>query len=353
MADRLPQNPLTARFPALGPRLQPGSLGLFPTAIERIAQPLPGGGELWVKREDQSGLRYGGNKVRKLEFLLPPLAGQRVLTFGAYGSNHVIAASLYGQPLGIAVDAVLGPQPLSPRVRRALLAQLGAGARLWPCRSYLTVPLALLRAAARRPLAHWVPPGGSSPLGNLGWWAGGLEIAAQVAAGLAPPFDAVYVAAGSGGTAAGLLLGLGAASRQLVAVAVVPWPALSESGIRRQAAAAQALVARLHPAPFRPPPIGPQLRLYRQQLGPGYGLPTAASEQASRYAADCGLHLDPTYTAKCFAALLADAQAGRLSGRRVLFVHTYNGRDLDPLVAAARPTALPAWLQARLRSGGG
>lgn len=346
-------------FPELAERLPYRPLGEFPTAIERIAAPLPGGGELWVKREDQSGLAYGGNKVRKLELLLadPPQGPKtrRLVTLGAYGSNQVLAAAIYGRPLGFSIEAVTFPQPITERVRRTVQAQLGAGAQLVPCRTQAGLaiewPLAVLRAHRQRPPALTMPPGASSPLGNLGWWSGGLEIAAQVRAGLAPRFDAVYVALGSGGTAAGLLLGLGSAARELVAVRAAPWPAASETVVRWHAGRCRALLGQLL---GRSPHfvLGPNLRIEGRFIGPGYGHATPLAQQAIEHGARLGMRLDPTYTGKTFAALLGDAQAGRLAGKRVLFINTHNSRDIGSFVSAGSLDGLPGWLAARLRAGG-
>lgn len=344
-------------FPALAGRLPYRSLGQFPTAIERIPTELPGGGELWVKREDQAGEKYGGNKVRKLELILADAQPRRLVTIGAYGSNQVLAAAIYGRSLGFSVEAVLFPQPVTGRVRRIVQAQLGAGAELVLCRTQaglaIAWPRALWRASRARPPSLTVPPGGSSALGTLGWWSGGLEIAGQVRAGSAPRFDAVYVALGSGGTAAGLLLGLGSAARELVAVRVAPWPAASETMVRFYAQRSRKLLAKyLGTQPTLAE--GPRLRVDGRFIGQGYGYATQQAQQAIEHARSLGIGLDPVYTGKTFAALLADAQAGRLRGKRVLFINTYNSRDISSLVSAGErlTAALPAWLAARLAAAG-
>jgi D-cysteine desulfhydrase len=354
-------------FPELGesrpdrrPPLRHLSLGQFPTAIERIAGPLPGGVELWVKREDQAGDLYGGNKVRRLEFLFAnqlstengadSRPSKRILTIGAYGSNHVLATGLYGRALGYSVEAVLYPQPITDRVRGAVRAAAGAGIALRLCRTYFGVPVAL--AAAKRqappdaPPAHLVFPGGVDTSGALGWWSGGLEIAAQVATGQAPRFDAVYVALGAGDTTTGLLLGLGNAAQEIVGVRVVPWPVASGLGVRLLARRVRALLSRRYGL-VTPGGPTPRLRVEGGYVGRGYGHPTPWGERAIARAADFGLSFDPTYTGKVFAALLADAEAGRLRGKRVLFIHTFNSRDTRALVAAGDAARLPGWLVAR------
>lgn len=375
---------LLERFPGLAGRLPYRSLGRFPTAIERATGLVSPRVELFVKREDQAAELYGGNKVRKLELLLGepvggpgdratpraerstdlsgPVRRPRLIAYGTYGSNYTLATGLFGRALGYEVAAVLYPQPLTALVRDRLHEQLGADMRLWVCPSYLQVPLLRARARRERPVSPGDPgglgpatvietaPGGSSPLGTLGWVSGGLEIADQVAAGVAPRFDAVYAALGSGGMVAGLWLGLGAAAAELVAVRVVPWPIASRTTVRWLAGRTESLLRSLHPGPPPRLPPRPRLRLDGRWVGGGYAHPTPAGLAAMARAAAAGLQLEPTYTGKTLAALLADADAGRLDGKRVLFIHSYNSVDLSALRAHGAEQPLPGWLVRRFQA---
>src|SRR5690349_596563 len=97
------------------------ALGRFPTRVERVDGILPPAVELWVKREDESGTLYGGNKVRKLEFLFGDARARgctRLETFGGWGAHHVLATALYGAQAGFRVGATLVPQPLDGHVRQ-------------------------------------------------------------------------------------------------------------------------------------------------------------------------------------------------------------------------------------------
>src|SRR5690606_757705 len=122
---------------------------------------------------DQSGLPYGGNKVRKLEFLLAharALGATRLVTAGATGSHHALATTVYGRQLGFDVTLCLFPQPLTDHVRRVLLLDHALGAELrWTPRME-TIPLALFRArhAYRKERIFVVAPGGADPIGTLG-----------------------------------------------------------------------------------------------------------------------------------------------------------------------------------------
>ncbi len=300
------------------PRL---ALGTFPTPVERVDGLLPKSVELWVKREDQSGPLYGGNKVRKLEFLLGDARARgsdRIATIGGFGSHHVLATAIYGRAHGFSVSAVLFPQPMSEHVDKQLRADVAAGAHLSKTRGYLGVPLAVLRAQRG---ATWIPGGGSSPLGTLGYVEAAREIEAQIAAGELLRPDAIYVALGSGGTAAGLLAGL-TFDVDLVAVRVVDRVVANAMKVRRLARASRRL------AEIRRHDFSARLRVLHGFFGGAYGRATAAADAAVHRAANIGLRLEPTYTGKAMAALLAHAASGQLDGKRVLFLQTYNGVDL-------------------------
>ena len=321
-------------------------LGRFPTRVERVDGLLPSSVELWVKREDESAAAYGGNKVRKLEFLLGEARARgcgRVVTFGGTGSHHVAATAIHARRSGFEVEAILVPQPLDAHVRELVLAEQAAGAQLHGVRSYLEVLPARLRARAAG--TAWLAGGGSSPIGTLGWVSGGLELSAQVAGGRAAATRLVYAALGSCGTVAGLWWGLrGPRPPELVAVRVVGGPACGETATR---VLARRVARLLDGVGELPPGEPPRLRVETRFLGAGYGHPSAASQAATAIAAQHGLRLDPIYTGKVLAAILDDARAGRLDGKRVVLLHSFSGVDLLPLVARAPgPAVLPARLRA-------
>jgi len=312
-----------ARLPLLG----------GPTAIERVAGVGPHEG-VWVKREDRAGTLYGGNKVRKLEWLLGDAleAGRDVLTAGTAGSNHLVATSVYGRAVGVHVLGVVAPQPDTPTARRNARILHAHAERLWVARTEPAVPFEFARAwAATRLFAGAAPAvfpiGGSSPLGALGWVGAGLELAAQIDAGELPVPDRVYVALGSGGTVAGLLVGLRLAGlpTEVVAVRAAPSWLASPLRVQRLARATLALLRR-HGAPAVS--LG-GVRYVEGHYGAGYALPTSASVDATARAADAGLTLEGTYTAKAYAAMLAEPGGARL------FVHTANSWPLEPLLATA------------------
>jgi 1-aminocyclopropane-1-carboxylate deaminase/D-cysteine desulfhydrase-like pyridoxal-dependent ACC family enzyme len=340
---------LLARYPDLGASVPWISLGQLPTPIarlERLGQRL--GVELWVKRDDLSGAVYGGNKVRKLEHLLAEAqrrAARALVTVGGIGSNHVVATAIYGRQLGLPTRAIVVPQPVTPHVRQVLEQLRALQVELVPCSSRLGVPLALIRArrGLERPLV--IPPGGSSPLGTLGYVAAGLELAAQIERGELPMPDDIFVTLGSGGTLVGLRLGLALArlTCQLVGVRVVEWPFISRAWLRILLARTAALLRRAGV-----PDTGalPTMTLVHDQLGGQYGRSTVAGQTAIDLAMETeGLKLDSTYTGKTMAALIARSRA-RSHARRVLFWHTLNSRDTVCATppSSPLPETIRAWL---------
>jgi D-cysteine desulfhydrase len=319
---------LTQRLGALD--LPHTPLGAWPTPIERLEHlGAQRGAAVWVKRDDLSAPRYGGNKVRKLELLLGAAlrAGCRsVLTVGGVGSNHVVATATHAAALGLATQAVVFPQPETEHVRANAARAQALGVTLFPCGSRLAVPLAWRRTRRLCPEAYAIGPGGSSPLGTVGYVAAACELAEQIAAGELPAPDEIVVALGSGGTAAGLLLGCAVAGLRttIVAVRVVEWPLVSGPAVRWLAHRTARLLERAG-AKLPRPRCAPRLELVGDQLGRGYGHVTAAGAHAVSIAREeAGLHLETTYTGKAFAALLARVD-GVARDRRVLFWNTYGG----------------------------
>ncbi len=325
-------------------------LATLPTDVER----LPGvsratGAEVWCKRDDRTAAPYGGNKVRKLEWLLGDARARGcdvLVTTGAYGSHHVLATAIYGRQQGFDVHAIMVPQPWSPHVEEQLRADLKAGAQLHPVRSYPGVVARMaavatrLRLAGKRPFL--VGPGGSSPVGALGYVEAGLELARQIDAGEIAEPDAIYIAAGSGGSAAGAAIGLAAAgvTARLVAVRVTDRIAINRATLGQLVRRTVHLLRR---ADQRFPAVTREalrnLVIDPSQLGPGYGAPTEAAEEAARLVLEDGLAMEPTYTSKAFAALIADAREGR--SKRPLFIHTLSSAPMAPLVEGAPPA--PEW----------
>ena len=323
------------------PRLR---LADLPTPVEPVD--VGGPAPLWVKREDISATPYGGNKVRKLEWTLPQAAarGGHIVTVGAVGSHHALATAFYGAREGIRVHVVLIPQPDHPHVRENAAITARYAHRVWPAANEAAAGVAIVRAylaawreAGRRPLLLWI--GGSTPRGTTGWVGAGLEIAAQAAAGEVPPPDRVYIAGGSGGCVAGLVLGLGAAglATRVHAVRVADRVFMNRPVTMLLAHRTRRLLAA-HGLRL-PPPRSEAIVIEHDAIGGGYGVPTVAGEAAIADAHDLGLELESTYTGKTFAAAVA-ARRSRPADETILFVDTVSSADLTPL-APADPDDLP------------
>ncbi len=315
------------------------TLGEYPTPVielARVAQAagLPAGARLFCKRDDLTSPLYGGNKVRKLEHLLDEArsrGAKRVVTVGAVGSHHVLATAIFARAAGFEVEAVLAPQPSTPHAEEVARVVASLPVTTHVVRSFAAVPLALARVlgARDRGPSYMVPPGGSSVTGSIGYAEAALELKEQIARGELPRPSCIVVALGSGGTAAGILAGLeragllgrdGQPPIELVAAQVVDPPLASATATL---ALALAVHRRMGGQTVRGSiaPMSRALHVTRAFLGRGYGHPTESGAQATAVAAADGIVLDPTYTAKAFAAALEEARR-RGPGSTVLYWHT-------------------------------
>lgn len=310
--DDVPGNALFRAFPELEGRIPWVSLGHWPTPVERIHDaPAALAGELWVKRDDRSSSRYGGNKVRKLEYLLADARARdarRIITTGVVGSHHCLATAVHAREVGIPVTLVVFPQPPTPHA-----AEIAALNEQWAdeirhCGSFATQPFAeaAVRWRYRRDSPYVIPGGGSNPLGALGYVAGALELAEQVERGELPRPDTITVAAGTLGTLAGIALGAAMTNLtdRVIGIRIVPTTVANQRVLARLARGAARI---LEDAGARIPDPGRALErveLVGDWIGAGYGHPTEEGTLATDWFADRGVVLDPTYTAKTAAALV-------------------------------------------------
>jgi D-cysteine desulfhydrase len=295
-------------------------LGTWPTALEpapRLAAMLGlAPDDLFVKRDDLTGLGAGGNKVRKLEYLCAAARANGascLVTSGAAQSNHARLTAAAAARLGLRCHLVLaGDAPSEEGGNVALDHLFGAGIE-WAGPSDDLELVRLVGQTAERLTADGetvevIPYGGSSVLGACGYAICGDELAAQL-----PAARHVVVAVGSGGTMAGLVAAMGAERVLGVDVGALPDPA---SRVGELVVGLGELLGTLAD------PVS--LRLRRDQIGSGYGVLTEAAGAAMLAAARCeGLVLDPVYTAKALAGLTAAVAEGDIRpGEPVVFVHT-------------------------------
>jgi D-cysteine desulfhydrase len=278
-------------------------LGTWPTPVRRLAAASRRTGvEVWAKLEEECGT-WGGNKVRKLEYLLAHARERAVESLTASGvgsSSWAAAVALHGARQGFDVAVFLSgavPSDYAPLYERARVVLL-PGVRSAPL-----APVAAWGRAAIESRTIALPPGGSGGLGDIGSAHAGLELAARVAQGGLPRPAAVFCAAGTGGTAAGLAVGMGAGGLDapVHAVRVTPLPLGSGPLLRRRV---RRLAARLDVA--SPAPVIARAGFH----APGYGRASPAVEKARVLATEDGVSLDVTYAGKAFAALIESALRG-------------------------------------------
>jgi D-cysteine desulfhydrase len=327
---------LLERFPELSGELEHLELGSGPTPVRELSA-LPAGAPVWLKDDGAFGDGpWGGNKVRKLEWILPDARrrGLRtILTFGALGTNHGLATALYAREHGLRVALALVDQPVDEHVAAQLARIERSGAAVHrtrtKARTVAMLPWLLARHASGLRPPYVLPAGGSTAVGALGYVEAALEIAEQVGDGALPEPSHVVVAVGSGATAAGLALGLRLAGlgTRVVGVVVNDTLKLDRPALAKLAGRSARLLRRRGARLPAIEPEGLALDITHEYLGPGYGHPTpgsaAAIEVASRREA---LELDPVYTSKAFAAVLAGNETGRFDEGPVLYLHTYGPR---------------------------
>ena len=300
----------------------------LPTPIEhlpRLSDAL--GLALYVKRDDQTGLATGGNKTRKLEFLVADALAQgadTLITGGAVQSNHCRQTAAAAARHGLRCVLVLGGHAPSQYDGNNLLAALLGAELRWtggePRDAVMQSTFEGEQAADRTP--YLIPYGGSNPIGAAGYVAAVEELAAQLQGGVAgvEGFDAVVFASSSGGTHAGLALGVAALGlpTRVLGISV---DAQADSLKARVAGLASQTAARLG-LDHR---FGPDdIEVDAGYLGGGYAVVGDAEREAIRLAARLeGLLLDPVYTGRAFAGLIDRARRGlHRPGERVLFWHT-------------------------------
>jgi len=296
-------------------------LGFTPTpvrALDRLAAELGRDpGSIWIKHDDATALGNGGNKLRKLEYLCAEALEQGcdvLVTGGGRQSNHARLTAASANRLGLDCHLVLAGDRPDVATGNVLLDELlGApiewvgGLDYYPLEDAIVAAAERLAAEGRTPYA--VPVGGASPVGTLGYARTALEVLEQV-----PEVDVVVVADGSGGTHAGLVAGLGDHAR-VIGVDVGTRPDLIE--------AVPALATEVAALAGLPAPVG-SVRLDVERIGPGYGAPTPSCREALDLMARLeGVVLDPVYTGKAMAGLIAAVRSGEIAPeQQVMFVHT-------------------------------
>ena len=294
------------------------SLGLFPTPLhklENISRAL--GAQIYVKRDDMTGIGLGGNKVRKLEYLLADAkekGAEVVFTTGGAQSNHAMLTAAAAKKLGMTPILILKERGVTARQGNQLLEHLmGTDVRFMDTGDYADIYAEMDRVGKELGRPYYkIPCGGSNALGTLGYVECVKEIAAQ-----GMRFDHIICAEGSGGTMAGLTLGAKLFMPEArVTGMMVDTDPFEEITVRlmREAAALLGENIDISAADFD----------LRDLCGPGYAIASEEGNAAvGMMAAQEGIFLDPVYTGKAFAGLITMAKEGAFApDTRVLFLHS-------------------------------
>ncbi len=306
-----------ARLPSVPLILEPTPLH----RLERLSGKLAGP-EIWIKRDDLTGFGGGGNKGRKLEFLMGAAIkadADRIITCGAQQSNHARQTAAAAAVLGLPCLLMLTGGPETKTGNQVLDRWFGAeieflGDISWgQLRQATERRMEEYRAQGNHP--YLIPVGGSTPLGALGFVTAAAELVEQ-----GPHFDAIYFASSSGSTQAGLAAGLAYLNQDTRVQGIMVDSSRNEPaadfaklangvsellGIDRRFAAAE-------------------INCEPNHVGEGYAIPSSEGVAAIRLLAQSeGLLLDPVYTSKAFAGMVSDIKSGNWrGGHRVLFWHT-------------------------------
>jgi D-cysteine desulfhydrase len=327
------------RVPALRGRLPRVRCTTLPTRVHRLTQlgHELGVEQLWIKRDDESGTLYGGNKPRKLEFLLGDALADRktsVLTFGGIGTHHGLATAVCARAVGLRTILLLLKQPVTDPVRRCLLLDYAAGAELHYASTVPRLTARALRACGREllrgELPYIIPAGGSSPLGVLGYVNAAFELHDQIVAGDLPEPAWIFVPMGSGGTVAGLVLGAKLAGLHARVAAVLVTDILPPSAERLAKLAGRSLaLLREHVTDLPAVSLGAgDFRIVSGYVGTAYGAPTQGARRARDMMAQSeGIQLETTYSAKCLAGLIDACRTPEFRNGPVLFWNTYSSVD--------------------------
>lgn len=301
------------------PRVKIGNLPTPVEAMPRLATQL-GVRELWIKRDDLTGLAFGGNKVRKLEFFFADAlanGAKTILTAGAIQSNHCRQTAAAAAKFGLNCTLILTGEPPSRKSANLLLDELFGAEVVWCDKekreSKLQEVYQQAWADGKRP--YLIPYGGSNATGVLGYTLAVFELINQ---GFNP--DVIVFPSSSGGSQSGLVLGS--------LMAGVGWDILGISVDAPEATLKEKILKLIHDAisnyQFDVKMDATKIHINDQYLGKGYGIPTEADINAIRtFARAEGILLDPVYTGRAAAGMIDLIRQGVIPpDAKILFWHT-------------------------------
>lgn len=336
-------------FPELSNQIAHQAWADLPTPVEALSiSPYA-----WIKRDDLSHQEFGGNKIRKLEFIIADALYRKknqIITFGATGSNHGVATAMLCRKAGLKCKIYLFDQAITATVQKNLELMHAYGAELIYSKS-LAQTVARFYCNPQRLFrnCYFIFAGGSNVLGTLGLVNAAFELKEQIEAGVLPLPEYIFCALGSGSTLAGLTLGVALARlpSKVIGIRVAP------SHLGPFAACTKETVTRLIRQSYKMlssfshkklPPV-PTPIVWDEYYGAGYGLASKESLKAEQQFAELGLKLEATYSAKAAAAFLDQL---KFDPKPSLYWHTYNSRSPMPSRADKSMNKLSRPLQAIL-----
>ena len=312
------------------------SLGNFPTPVQRLSnlERALGFKSLWIKRDDVSGPLGGGNKVRKLEYMFAaahPDGGERkrLFTIGPTGSNHVRATAVYGKATGFQVECLLFKQLPTEYSETNYRMIYEHAVQVYEVKRMETMFIRYAYEQAKTALGfgaerYFIPAGGSSPLGSVGYVKAISELKSQIEEGILPEPRFIFVPVGTCGTMAGLEVGVRLAGLRshVVGIRVADLVVANTWTISRMVQRILRLIGAVDTDNINPSDV----ELWHGDFGEGYAIPTEAGTRAVAMMAEHeGITLESTYTGKALSGLIHYVTARHCKGEPILFWHTYGG----------------------------
>ena len=302
-------------------------------------------GEIYIKRDDKDHKIYGGNKLRKFEFIFGEALKKKkkgIITLGGIGTNHGIACAIVAKEMNLKCELFLSLQPITWHVQRSLLLYHYFGAKLHFTKMFELGVLKSLLFRLFHPKYYLMSIGGSplfgigTPLGSIGFINAIFELKNQIDGGIIPEPDIIFVAAGSTGTSAGLTAGC-----KLLGLKTKVYPVNVSRDIvvnpKNLIKIANKSIKYLRKRDKSIPDVQvnkDDFDMIKGYLGSNYGVKTAKGQKAVDLVYDLegkklGFKLETTYTGKAMAAMLDFFEKEENKSKKVLFWNTYNSNDLD------------------------
>lgn len=324
-----------------------------PTSVDRLSAletdlAMGPEGRIYIKRDDKNHDLYGGNKLRKFEFIFADALEKNknaIMTFGGVGTNHGLACAIVAKQLGLRCDLFLAEQPLTWHVQRSLLLFDHFDAKMHYSKGYGALALKGLFFRLFHPKHYIMLPGGSmllgkgTPLGTIGFINAAYELEEQIVEGKLMKPDVIYVAGGSTGTAAGLISGIKALDLEIDVhvVAVSDEMFVNYNSITKNCNKALEYLQERDPEFPKIRVNQSDFKIISGYLGSEYGVKTTRGQKAvdkvmRLEGKEAGFKLETTYTGKAMAGMLDFLELDENKIKKILFWNTYNSNDLDDVL---------------------